>query len=431
MYICLFEDDAVSGLRPLVETRAAYDLRLGLHTVLEMAWNAFPPAEPLLHTRPLVASVTEREHDVPVNPTLPSGEDILFVNGRFVATSGGAVEHIAEYVRSDRSGRTFTHGDRLVAAWVPDATTHLPDDLLSSAPLPREPFSSLPTTQIEDPRFLRRPWNVLDTLHPVLQEQMANWRSQPPTSPLSARSHATVHDSVVSVHPENIYLEPGAEVRPGAVLNAEHGSIVIDADATVYERAVVHGPCYVGPKSEIKVGASIENAAFGYWCKVGGEVHDTIIQSLSNKAHPGFLGHAYLGRWCNLGADTNNSNLRNDYGDVDAYAPAEEAFISTNRQFAGLFMGDHSKCSINTMFDTGTVVGTFCNLYGAEFPPRYVPPFSWGGSTRGFTTYRLQKALAVAERVMSRRDMSLSDAHKELLTSLHRRTEAERDEHLK
>jgi UDP-N-acetylglucosamine diphosphorylase/glucosamine-1-phosphate N-acetyltransferase len=429
MHLCLFEDDRVPGLRPLVETRAAYDLRLGVRTLLETTRDAFEPGGLVLHTRPLVASVTAQTHDDALVNSLPDRGAMLFVNGRFVAGDGPVLPQIREQVRDGAPPRAFVYDDTLVAAWVPDVTT-LPNDVLSPAALPHAPFADLPTTTLDDATLVGRPWHLLDTLHPALERDIAARTDTLPTRPLPERDHARVHASVVGIRPEHVHLGTGASVRPGAILDAEDGPILIDDDATVHERAVLKGPCYVGPKSQIKVGADIAGAAFGYYCKVGGEVHDTVIHSLSNKSHPGFLGHAYLGRWCNLGADTNNSNLKNDYGEVSAYSPADADFVDTGRQFAGLFMGDHSKCGINTMFNTGTVVGTCCNLFGGDFPPRYVPPFSWGGPTAGFNTYRLDKALSVAERVMARRDTPFTDAERTLLTTLFEETEPERNTHL-
>jgi len=433
MHLCLFEDDQVTGLRPLVETRAAYDLRLGMRTLLETARDAFLPAGTtdrsrlVLHTRPLVAPVTAQAHDDTLVNTLPDG-DLLFVNGRLVANDSETVAHIQDRTGTD-APQAFTANDTLVAAWVPNATDRLPNDLLSRPAVTTAAFSDLPTTTVDDATLVGRPWHLLDTLRPALIRDVAARTEGPSSRPLSARPHASVHERAIGVRPEQIYLGQNAEVRPGAILNAEDGPIYIDAHATVFERAVVKGPCYVGPKTQIKVGADIAGSAFGYYCKVGGEVHDTVIHSLSNKGHPGFLGHSYLGRWCNLGADTNNSNLKNDYGEVTAYAPSDEVFVPTGRQFAGLFMGDHSKCGINTMFNTGTVVGTCCNVYGGDFPPRYVPPFSWGGPSTGFSTYRLSKALEVAERVMGRRDTPFTDAHETLLSTLFQQTEPERTTH--
>lgn len=425
MHLCLFEDDRVPALRPLVETRAVYDLRLGRRTVLETAREAFEPKELVLHSRPLVAPGTRRAHDDAFVNTLPDGMDVLFVNGRFVAAEGPALSQMKHVLNSD-SARAFVRNDTLLAAWVPDAAARLPDDVMDQPVLTGTAFADLPTISLADAVLLERPWDLLDTLHPSLVRDADAQSSLPP---IQDRSQATVHESTTTVCPEEIHVGRGAQIRPGALLNAEDGPICIGPDAVVHERAVVRGPCSLGPKTEIKIGADVEGVAAGRWCKIGGEVHDSIIHSYSNKSHDGFLGHAYLGSWCNLGAGTNNSNLKNSYGEVSAYAPEDQRFVDTGRQFVGLFMGDHSKCGINTMFNTGTVIGTNCNLFGGDFPPRYLPPFSWGGPSRGFTEYRLDKAQSVAERVMARRDTSFTEADRSLLTALFERTRSERAAH--
>ncbi len=195
------------------------------------------------------------------------------------------------------------------------------------------------------------------------------------------------------------------------------GPVWVGAGAEVGENAVLRGPVYLGPKAVVKPAARIDESALGYWAKVGGEVHGSVVHSLSSKGHDGYLGNSYLGRWCNLGADTNTSNLKNDYGEVTLWDAEAGAFVDSGRQFAGLFMGDHSKCSINTMFNTGTVVGVFCNLFGAGFPPRHVPSFSWGGAD-GLAPYRTEKAFRVAEAVMARRDRSLTEAERAVLAGI-------------
>jgi UDP-N-acetylglucosamine diphosphorylase/glucosamine-1-phosphate N-acetyltransferase len=427
MHLCLFEDTHVHRLRPLVETRPAYDLRLARRTMGETIRDAVAADGLVLHTRPPLADVVALAHPNPPVNTLPDGADVLFVNGRLVADNEGLVARLREQIDTD-DARRFLQDGVLVAAWVPDAAARLPSDVLDQAALPSG-LVDAPVTSIDGATLVERPWDLLDTLPPALARDAATYASVPPAGALSSRHHATVHPSVVAVDPGRIHLGREATVRPGAILNASNGPIVVDDAATIHERAVLNGPCYVGPKCEIKVGADIERSAFGYYCKVGGEVHDSIIHALSNKAHPGFLGHSYLGQWCNLGADTNTSNLKNDYGEISAYAPADQHFVDTGRQFAGLFMGDHSKCGINTMFNTGTVVGTCSNLFGGDFPPRYVPPFSWGGPSQGLTTYRLGKALSVAETVMGRRDTPLTDADTALLSGLFERTAEERVRH--
>jgi len=426
MWICLFEDEHVSGLRPLVESRAAYDLRLGGRTIAETVRDVFAPDALCLHARPLVAGVTARRHESPVN-AMPDGSDVLFVNGRFVADGGQAQDQLQRAPQQDEA-RAFMQDDTLVGAWMPDASASLPGDLFDRSALTADAFADLPTTAFDDATLVGRPWHLLDTLRAALVRDIAAHTETPPTGSLADRPHAAVHESVTSVHDARIHVGEGATIRPGALLNADEGPICVGPNAVIHERAVVRGPCYIGPKTHVKTGADVENAATGTWCKIGGEVHDSILQGFSNKSHPGFLGHAVLGCWCNLGADTNASNLRNDYGEVSAYAPDEERFVDTGRQFAGLFMGDHSKCGINTMLNTGTVIGTNCNLYGGDFPPRYVPPFSWGGAA-GLTEYRLGKACTVAEHVMARRDTAFTKADRTLLETLFEQTRTERTAH--
>jgi UDP-N-acetylglucosamine diphosphorylase/glucosamine-1-phosphate N-acetyltransferase len=276
---------------------------------------------------------------------------------------------------------------------------------------------------------VRHPWDLLGTLDAALRRDFK--AAAGPYNILDTiydRQGADVHPSVVAIRPEHILLSEGVNVKAGAVLSAEDGPIHLGPGTTVGEQAVVRGPLYLGAEAQVRIGANVGSAAFGPWCKIGGEVHSTVVQGYTNKAHAGFLGHSVLGQWCNLGADTNNSNLKNDYGPVSAYDPAAGALVDTGRQFAGLFMGDHGKAGINTMFNTGTVVGTNCNVYGGGFPPRYVPPFSWGSPDVGFAPYRLGKALRVAETMMARRDVKLTDADRTLLTTLFEQTEDERIE---
>ena len=242
---------------------------------------------------------------------------------------------------------------------------------------------------------------------------------------LGTHDGADVHTAAILASGERIHLARGARVAPGAVLDATGGPIRLEAGAAVEANAIVTGPVWLGPGATVKAGARIDSSAVGERGKVGGEVHASVVHSLSNKAHDGYLGNSYLGRWCNLGADTNTSNLRNDYGEVSLWDAAEGADLKTGSQFVGLVMGDHSKCAIDTAFNTGTVVGVSCNLFGAEFMPRHVPSFSWGGAAR-MTEYRPAKALRVAEAVMARRDRALTPEARAMLLAVHEATAEER-----
>jgi len=432
MNLCLFEDDAVNHLRPLIDTRPVWDLRLALRSPRDTAVEAFQPDRVSLHCRALVRDVTDFHTRPPVVTTVPDG-DVLFVNGRFVAAEGDAVTMIRDSITDGAPPTTFVDGDTVLAAWVPDAASRLPEDLLEADAVPTDALSTgrVVDLAIEQDRVpvIERPADLIGSLPEALTRDIAARRGRYNIlDDIYSRRNAAVHESVVAVRPEDIVLEEGVTIQPGTIVNASEGPIYIDRNATIAEQAVVRGPCYVGAQSQIKVGANVHTSAFGTYCKVGGEVHDSILHSFSNKSHPGFLGHSYLGRWCNLGADTNTSNLKNDYGEVTLYDAEDRDFVGTGRQFMGLVMGDHAKCGINTMFNTGTVIGTCCNVYGGGFPPRYLPPFSWGSPEQGFTTYRLDKALEVADHVLSRRDRTFSDGHRDNLVRLFEATRSERDD---
>ncbi len=211
-----------------------------------------------------------------------------------------------------------------------------------------------------------------------------------------------------------VFLEKGA-VAECAIFNTNNGNIYIGKEAQVMEGCIVRGPVALCEHAELKMGAKIYGpSTFGPHCKVGGEVNNSVLFGYSNKGHDGFLGNSVLGEWCNLGADTNNSNLKNNYSNVKVWNYAAEEMVDTGLQFCGLFMGDHSKSGINTMFNTGTVIGVNVNIFGGDFPIHFVPSFSWGGAEE-FVDYNLEKALEVAEKVMARRNVKLNPEDCEIM----------------
>jgi UDP-N-acetylglucosamine diphosphorylase/glucosamine-1-phosphate N-acetyltransferase len=189
-----------------------------------------------------------------------------------------------------------------------------------------------------------------------------------------------------------LFIEPGAKVE-ASILNTTTGPIYIGKDAEIMEGSVVRGPLAMCEHSALKLGTKVYGAStLGPHCKVGGEINNVVMQAYSNKGHEGFLGNSVIGEWCNLGADTNTSNLKNNYGAVSTYSYETKKEEKTNVQFMGLTMGDHSKCGINTMFNTATVVGVSCNIYGGDFPAKFIPSFSWGGSA-GLVPFKFDKAV--------------------------------------
>lgn len=228
------------------------------------------------------------------------------------------------------------------------------------------------------------------------------------------RTSAAIPKEVLAINSQQIFIEEGAKLYNGS-LNATDGPIYIGKNAEIMENCSVRGPFVLGENSTLKMGTKIyTGTTIGPHCKVGGEVSNSVIFGYSNKGHDGFLGNSVLGEWCNLGADTNTSNLKNNYAEVRLWNYESERFANTGLQFCGLMMGDHSKCGINTMFNTGTVVGVSANIFGAGFPRNFIPSFSWGGS-QGSMTYKTQKAFEVAEVVMNRRNITFSEEDKAIL----------------
>lgn len=207
---------------------------------------------------------------------------------------------------------------------------------------------------------------------------------------------------------DRVFIEDGAVVE-ASILNTTNGPIYIGKNAEVMEGCIIRGPLAMCDDSALKMGAKVYGATtIGPHCKVGGEVSNVIFQAYSNKGHDGFLGNSVIGEWCNLGADTNSSNLKNNYGNVSTYSFESRSEVKTDVQFMGLFMGDHSKCGINTMFNTATVVGVSANIFGSGFPEKFIPSFSWGGP-EGLVSYRFDKAVESANQMMARRGKTLSD----------------------
>ena len=233
--------------------------------------------------------------------------------------------------------------------------------------------------------------------------------------------------SVNVIAPENIFIEEGAKSE-FVTLNASTGPIYIGKNAEIMEGSVIRGPFALCEEAQVKLATKVYGATtVGPHCRIGGEVNNSVLFGYSNKGHDGFLGNSVLGEWCNIGADSNNSNLKNNYEEVRLWSYETEGFARTGLQFCGLMMGDHSKCGINTMFNTGTVVGVSTNIFGSGFPRNFVPSFSWGGAS-GFTTYITKKAFETAKIVMSRRHVEFTEQDAKILEHVFEETKKYRKE---
>ncbi len=231
------------------------------------------------------------------------------------------------------------------------------------------------------------------------------------------KSHAITDAYTRTYNLENIFIEEGANIKD-ATLNAENGPIYIGKNAIIEEGAIIRGPFAICQNSTINANARMRgDITIGPWSKVGGEVSNSVIFGYSSKGHDGFLGNSVLGEWCNIGADTNTSNLKNNYDLIKVWDYDKNGFINTGEQFCGLMMGDHSKCGINTMFNTGTTVGVAANIFGAGFPRTFIPSFAWGGPA-GFTTFKLLKVFEMAEVTMKRRQGDFNEIEKNILSTV-------------
>ncbi len=408
--ICIFEDPMYTRLLPLVYTRPVYDLRCGIFTLREKIERAYPKAKVALLCRPYLADVVKQQSPrVQVNEV--HGGNCLLINGRVLADN-----QLAKRIPLKGNDAVFLSGNTVVAVRMNAGKSHpIRHDL--SAVFDVEHFSDLEKIRV-DVAMIEYSWHLVNN---NAKQIIADFQ---PLAKKKAIKSGKIYAGVHLLNKKDIIIGEGAVLKPGVVLDAEKGPIFIGRDAQILPNAVIEGPAFIGAGSLIKIGAKIyEGTTIGEMCKVGGEVEASIIHSYSNKQHDGFLGHAYIGMWCNLGADTNNSDLKNNYGSVRVVVNGVE--VDSGSRFVGVTMGDHAKCGINTMFNTGAVVGVMSNVFGPGFPPKSIPSFSWGGP-EGIKTYEIERALEVARRVMARREVNMSDSDELLLRKVFEMTKVER-----
>ncbi len=398
MQVILFEDDGVHKFSPLLHLKPIYELTLGMRPLREKFEVALPSLKVGLHMRPVLAP-----HWRLVLPNHAindiADDDVLFLNGRVICD-----QFFAKKVLSGafEFGKAYFNGGQLIAFRANPKEVFgdtLPE--LIDAKMISERFSS---TQV-DCRYIAFMWDLV-RLHPE------EFRREAPLCAEFGQIHGQVHPRAVLVNDARIYIGAGADVRAGAVLDATDGYIYVSANAKIFPNAVLMNNVFIGTGATVKIGAKIyDHVYIGAYSKAGGEIESSIIESYANKQHEGFLGHSYISSWCNLGADTNTSDLKNNYSTIRMNVNGKE--IDTKMQFLGLIMGEHSKCGINTMFNTGTVVGMSSNIFGAGFPPKTIGDFQWGGAD-GFVNYDLEKALAVARTVMQRRNVRFTPEYEAL-----------------
>lgn len=379
-HILLFDDPAIRGsLLPFTFTRPVADIRVGILKVSEK-WNKLTGAKISFLTQDYLQKKFPR-----------NTERALAINGSWLPD-----DEALQALDSLKQDQALYFGKIFLAGYIGETEKNL-----SFA------AERIPVQLPYEPVLLQKTWQIFQFNGSEIRKDyslLTKGRiSQPVNDP-----HTIVYGA------DQIFIEEGAKIK-AAVLNAEGGPIYIGKNTEIQEGSLIRGPFALCEGSTVNMGAKLRgDTTVGPFSKVGGEISNSVIFGYSNKGHEGFLGNSVLGEWCNLGADTNTSNLKNNYAPVKLWDYTRGGFANTGLQFCGLMMGDHSKCGINTMFNTGTVVGVGANIFGDGFPRNFIPSFSWGGAA-GFSTFTMVKFEETAKAVFGRRGLEWTPAEKEIL----------------
>jgi UDP-N-acetylglucosamine diphosphorylase/glucosamine-1-phosphate N-acetyltransferase len=378
MNYILFDGPARNALLPFTFTRPVADILVGIMTIRQK-WE--------LHLGSTTTTLTE-EYLSDKYPMVELEGNVM-INASFLPNA-----ILAELVSNLEPNQAIFKKDEIIAFYTSENQEEVD-------------FDTYEIIEYNDDCItIENTWDIFSKNDVAIREDFElltqDRRSQP------------IPKSVNVIAPENVFIEEGAKLEY-VTLNASSGPIYIGRDAEIMEGSVIRGPFALCDNAQVKMASKIYGATtVGPYSRVGGEVKSVVIFAYSNKGHDGFLGDSVLGEWCNIGADSNNSNLKNNYEEVRLWSYQTEGFAKTGLQFCGLMMGDHSKCGINTMFNTGTVVGVSANIFGSGFPRNFVPSFSWGGAS-GFTTYLTKKAFETAKLVMARRNIVFDEKEAAIL----------------
>ena len=390
MNYILFDGNVRNALLPFTFTRPVADIRVGILTIREK-WEKY-----LGYT-----TTTITEEYLSEKFPMVELEDNIMINASFLPNSV-----LAEMVRNLEENQAVFYDDEVIAFYAKEGQ--------------EVDFESFHIFDYADECIrIENTWDIFQKNDVAIREDFELLTQDCFSQPIPK--------SVNVIAPENVFIEEGAKLE-FVTLNASTGPIYIGKNAEIMEGSVIRGPFALCEEAQVKLGTKIYGATtVGPHCRVGGEINNSVLFAYSNKGHDGFLGNSVLGEWCNIGADSNNSNLKNNYEEVKLWSYESERFEKTGLQFCGLMMGDHSKCGINTMFNTGTVVGVSTNIFGSGFPRNFVPSFSWGGAS-GFTTYMTNKAFETAKIVMSRRHVAFTEKDAKILEHIFEETKKYRKE---
>jgi UDP-N-acetylglucosamine diphosphorylase/glucosamine-1-phosphate N-acetyltransferase len=390
----MFDDQSRNNLLPLTFTRPLADIRIGILTIREK-WEALLKVK----TSTLTESYLSAKY-----PIIKNSQNIL-INGSVCPNA-----KLVNEINLLKPNQALVTKDSIIALHLNAEDLDLTGEM---------DISGIEEIQTEiEPLKLNEVWEIFRKNGEALKNDYDLVTKRRKSEKLSPTNR------VIGDHP--IFLEKGARVED-AIFNTTEGPIYIGKDAEIMEGSMIRGPFALCEHAVVKMGTKIYGpTTVGPFSKVGGEVNNSVIFGYSNKAHDGFLGNSVIGEWCNLGANTNNSNLKNSYDEVKLWSYVQKTFVETGVQFCGLIMGDHSKTGISTMFNTGTVVGVNSNIFGPGFQRNFIPSFSWGG-TSGFKIYDYKKAIKVAEAMFARRGKVFDDTEKDILINLYELTAVNRN----
>ena len=385
MNYILFDGPSRNNLLPFTYTRPVADIRVGILTIREK-WETFLGST--------ITTVTE-DYLSDKYPMVEMPENIM-INASYLPN-----ESLVDAINGLKENQAIFSGEDIIAFYTKEGQEDI--DF--------ETYDALEYTN--DSIKIEHTWDIFSKNGDAIQEDFNLITKDRESQPIP------VSNNIIA--PENIFIEEGASLE-FATLNASAGPIYIGKNSEIMEGSLIRGPLALCDEARLKLGTKIYGpTTIGPYSTIGGEVKNSVIFQNSNKGHEGYLGNSVIGEWCNLGADTNNSNLKNNYAEVRMWDYQTEGFARTGLQFCGLMMGDHSKCGINTMFNTGTVVGVSANIFGSGFPRNFIPSFSWGGNT-GFTTFLTKKAFEVANVVMSRRGLDFTEQEAKILEHIFEET---------
>lgn len=392
MQLCFFEDDRSYQFHPLTLTRPTDDLRLGIFTIREKWEHALNTSKSNRILRPQLQEVF---NSGTIDPTQPC----TWINSRYLPS-----EVLLDKINDLSEGQCLKHNETVIAAHV-DGTSSKQWHENKAVD-----FKNLFILETPDFLSIKHLWDMFQLNGKQIVSDLEYLSTD------SKDSH--IPSQVVLQNRDQIHISEGATIEPGCVLIAEKGPIYIGEGATIMAGSHIRGPAAICKHATVNMGAKIyEDTTIGPVCKVGGEVNNSIFHSYSNKGHDGFVGNSLIGQWCNIGADTNTSNLKNNYSTIRITSWEDREEIETGQQFFGTVMADHTKTAINTQLNTGTICGVSCNIFSNDFPPKLIPSFSWVGSNV-IQTYRLDKAYEAMKAMMARRDVELTEYYKQMMNGI-------------